>query len=93
MSTTTNSLTTEINRCNAQLDCILKETIGVTVKQYRIILALVRFLAVIVCGTAVVLSPESTELALLVLGAVVAGPDFIEAMIMNTDPGDASDDQ
>lgn len=79
MSATT-TLSREIEQCNNQLDCALKERFGVSFRTYKAILALARLAGVIVLGAALV-EGANTELVIIALALIVAGPDAAEMLV------------
>lgn len=76
----TSTLSHEIAQCNNQLDCALKERFGVSFRTYKAILALARLGAVIVLGAALV-EGANTELVIIALALIVAGPDAAEMIV------------
>lgn len=80
MSTQKHNFSREIDRCNHHLDCLLQERFGVSFRTYKSLMALVRLVAVLIGGGALAAGADP-ELVIMVVGAIVAGPDVVEAII------------
>lgn len=83
MATTQHQLTTEICEYNHRLDAGLRRTVGISVQTYKVIKATAQLASVLAILFAMAKGGVDLDLAILVIGGIILGPEVIEAKLVD----------